>query len=339
MLLDLATAKSILGLSPSNTAEDNWLSALIPGADAAVKQFCKTKLETQACVTEYYDGSMRPDQPLRYRPIRFYMMTGNLTQGSPIVSGLAALTTGLPQPGVPFAEPTESLLVDMPVCIQRTSARVPPLPTQTQILSVDNATQVTLTQNAIASVTGAALVFGIVCYQDSGGYGGQGNSPYQTNTQLYLGTDYMVMVDQPDGSSKQGVIRRIGGGVMGTITGWPFGWQYTGNSTLTARTMPTWQNWYGNLAVQYTAGWGTGPNAVQNPTSGSCANLPQDLVNATAQVVAWMRRAVPLGGQFVTGETLPEYSYSIGTIPIGSAPELGSARQILSGYREVSWGF
>lgn len=305
MLTDLPTYKVSAGIL--DASQDAQLGELVKAADAIVKAFTKRDLET-ASYLEFRDGSGTQDLALYQRPVRIYLLTGNLVNGSPVITGLASASL---------------LLVGMPVASQDSNSR---LPKGATIQSVDSPTQVTLTGNCTATVNGAALVFGLNVYLDTGGYYGQGINPFAGLTQLFLGRDFALRIDQPDGSSKSGILRRLGGGPVGDL-GWPWGWGER-RGTLTARPSPIWANWNGNIRAQYTAGLGTGPRY----TSGT---LPYDLTDAANMLVSRIRRDIPQGGP-LTKEQIGRYMYELGEQQAGEAPEVTSVRQILSRYREVS---
>ena len=122
--------------------------------------------------------------------------------------------------------------------------------------------------------------------------------------------------------SKRALLRRIGGSVG---TGW--GWSGYGYSQqqiqlgkLSAARLAGWPVGFGNLKVQYTAGW-------------TEDDMPSDLVYACQSLCAVMIRTQPIGA-LLSSESLGSYSYSI----LGSSdnPEMGDVRRILSRYREIS---
>jgi hypothetical protein len=84
---------------------------------------------------------------------------------------------------------------------------------------------------------------------------------------------------------------------------------------------------FGCVKVVYNAGY---------------VNVPIDIQYAVAWVVSYMRRTLPLAGPIMK-ETIGDYSYTLGVIPVGNKfgtyhPDLATARQLLSRYREVAIG-
>lgn len=77
----------------------------------------------------------------------------------------------------------------------------------------------------------------------------------------------------------------------------------------------------GNVKVEYTAGFAT---------------VPEDVQMAVAMISGYMYRTARRGGMDYS-ERLGDHSYMIPMERIRHAPELGSARQILSRYREMPW--
>lgn len=319
MLADLATCKLSLNIAPADTAQDGWLAQLVGAADGTIKRYCKQVLETQVC-TDFFDGTGTPDLVLRQRPVRTVSLSGTLTSGSAVVTGLSS---------------TASLLAGMPaIALSATTGYSTALPAGTVIQSIGSSTQVTLSANATSSGS-FALLFGLAVYLDNSGYGGDRTGAFDpVTTQLVIGQGFSLKRDQPDGSSKSGLLRRLGAGYCGGLLNgyWP---SDRARGALTARGPVCWPEGYGNVKVVNTAGWGVGPNTVVNPTSGSVANLPAELVNACCQVVAWMRRTLPRGAS-LDSETIGRYQYQLHFAVPGEAPEIGSVRQQLSRYRDVA---
>lgn len=67
-ILDLPTVKQFLNIDPSVTSQDDWLTRLVAGANAAVQSYCKRNLETQS-YTDYLDGNGLQVLPLRQYPV------------------------------------------------------------------------------------------------------------------------------------------------------------------------------------------------------------------------------------------------------------------------------
>jgi hypothetical protein len=328
VLCDLITCKAAQNIT--DTSQDAWLSALIPAADAVIKNYCKQNLETLVG-QEFRDGAGIQALPLYRRPVKVYTLTGTLTQGSPVVTGISS---------------TANLLVGMPAVAQNPRSQGSPagisttLPAGAQILTVDSPTQVTLTWPAgfvaNAQTSGSfAILFGLDVDMDAQGLYGQGPGGFSQVTRLIMGVDYSLKVDQPDGSSKSALLLRLSSGISGgplPLGGWP---QDLRRGTLTARLPPCWPIGTGNVWINYCSGYGLGPNLVVGATSGSVANLPQDLVIACATLVAYMKRTIPLGSA-LNSEVLGRYTYVIYNPPPGAPPDIGTLRQILSRYRDLS---
>lgn len=296
MLSTLSRIKSLAGVPANDTTQDANLQAILAVADATVKAFCKRHLE-QAVSTAYLDGTGTPDLVLPERPVTIYTLTGTLTSGSAVVTGLSS---------------TQYLLAGMPAVHSS-------LPAGTTISTIDSDTQVTLSANATASGA-VSLVFGLALWSDASGFYGQKSGAFSESTQhLTLGVDYALVRDQRDGTSKSGILKRLGGGV----SGWGVSdWFWGGGSrkgTLTARLPPSWPVGMGNLKAVYTSGY---------------AVIPDDLASAVDQLCVWMWRNAPQGGMVMTSEGYEGYSYSLAALT--SEPTLGTARQILSRYREVA---
>jgi len=292
-LTDLATLKIFLGITDGS--QDSLLAQLVAAADAIVKNYCKRDLEL-AVYEEYLDGSGVNALALRQRPVRTTTLTGTTTIGSPIVTGLAS---------------TAALLVGQAVIGTG-------VPVGAKVLTVDSASQVTLTVNAAANGT-VPLLFGLAVWLDGGGYYGDGVGAFAAGTQLVVGRDFALKRDKGD-LGESGLLVRLGGGIINGNM-WSHPWPGLRRGTLTASAPPVWPPGLGNVKVQYTAGY---------------APVPADLVDATLQVAAWVRRCGPQGGP-ITSEQIGRYSYQIGAGGgDGSVPELGSIRATLSRYREIA---
>jgi hypothetical protein len=272
VLSDLATLKVFLRLAPSDTSQDALLGQLLVAADRACKLFVKRDLETQV-YAGYRDGTGTPDLPLRQRPVFTVSLQGTLTAGSPVVTGLSS---------------TSALLAGMPCVVGVSSAVQAAVPSGAVISSVGSG-QVTLSANA--TTTGSfPLVFGLAVWMDSGGLAGDGVQAFLANTQLYLGKDYVLQRDQPDGSSKSGILKRLGGGLTGSTLDW---FTELPRGTLSYRLSPVWPRGYGNVKVVFTAGLGFGAPA--GGTLPPTTTIPFELTQAVNQVASWMRVVAPTG--------------------------------------------
>ena len=315
MLVQLSDIKTYLRIQSTDTSQDLLLTALLAIADRQVKGFCKRNIELSN--STYYPPPGRlgfTDLVLPERPLRCFLLTGNLTQGLATVTNLAFV-------GAPPGTLVQSVLVPgMAVCSQNSNTQLPAAAT---VLSVDSATQVTLAQNALVSATGASLFFGLNVYLDTGGFAGLGqSSPFAAQTQLFPGKDYYPDIDSPDGSSKSGILRRIGGGVTGGPLSWPWAWDQRRGS-LTAPYPPVWPKYYGNCKVMYTGGYYP-------------AAMPADLTFSVMVLVAWLRAQTPVGVAVDTDRTNAMLGALLNTDSKVS-PELGTARAVLRSYREASF--
>ena len=292
-LTDVPTLKIFLGITDGS--QDGLLAQLVAAADAVVKNYSKRDLEL-AVYEEYLDGSGVNALVLRQRPVRTTILAGTTTNGSPIVTGLSS---------------TAALLVGQAVVGTG-------VPVGAKILTVDSASQVTLTVNATASGS-KALLFGLAVWLDGGGYYGDGVGAFSAGTLLVPGRDYVLKRDK-GAIGESGLLVRLAGGIVNGDV-WSYPWPGLGRGTLTASAPPVWPQGLGNVKVQYTAGY---------------SPVPADLIDATNQVAAWIKRCGPQGGP-LTAETIGRYSYQIGAGGgDGGAPELASIRATLSRYREIA---
>ena len=325
MLCDLNTLKNVLNVPLSDGTQDVRLSLMLLAAEQAILKYCKRNFETQN-YTEYRNGSTVNDLFLYQRPVRMFLLTGNTTAGSPVVTGISSTT---------------NLIAGMPCSSQYAVSGSVAVPSASVILSVDSPSQVTLNLNAYVTQTASPLVFGLTTWQDSGGAFGQGVpyggvQPYPDTAQLFLGSDYVLQVDQPDGSSKSGLLKRMGSGSLGGgILAWPWPEAF-GRGSLTAQRLPAWRALpWGSVKIVYQAGLGTGAPSPPSATNVLPASWTHyDLTMAEAEVAAWMANNSPYGGEgMITGEGYQDYNYSLAVL--GKEPALGTVRRILSAYREV----
>jgi hypothetical protein len=313
-LNSLQTTLDLLGLS--SAAPLPILQQALTSADAAVKAYCHRDLEQQV-YTEYRDGNNTDSLPLRQRPVTAPLRTGTLTNGAATVTGLAK---------------TSDLLVGMPA-VTGPGVVTTVLPIGTTILSVDSASQVTLSANSTASGS-FNIVFGLAVWADPTGYGGFGPTAFAANTFLYEGQDYLMRREASSGSvSLSAVLVRLGGGTLGNLFDcFPgMGMGYGRRGTLTAKLPPVWPWTRLGLKICYCAGYSTSPTG--GPGTGN-PPVPADLIQAVNQVAAFMLRSGPKGGQQVTSESFIDYSYSIQALQL--QPELGETRDLLSRFREFT---
>lgn len=153
---------------------------------------------------------------------------------------------------------------------------------------------------------------------DSNGFYGEAPNAFPAETTLTGGVDYVLPKDG-NSHSRSGLLKRIGG------SGFAGGGRRFGLRP--ARRGPVWPYGTGNIKIVYNAGY---------------ANIPADIQQAVFTLLAWMRRSSPLGGGSITGETLGEYTYSLGqltnaaTSALSTVGEMGSVRQLLSQYLELT---
>ena len=297
-LTTLAEVKLLLGVS--DASQDVPLSLALAAADGVAKAYCKRDLERRV-YTEYRDGPGTPDLVLRQRPARVYLLAGNLTAGSAVVTGLSS---------------TSDLAAGLPASLYDHVA------SGSTVASVDSPTQVTL--SAAATRTGAAqtIAFGIAAWVDAAGFYGAGVQPFAARQEVFHGRDYVLTLDGGPTSGKSGLLRRLGGGPALARQGdwwWPLA--PGGRGTLTARLPSAWAPGVGNIKIAYTAGY-------------TAAEVPADLKLAVGELAVWIYRYAPQGGVLVVGEHYEDFGYQLGKLH--SEPDLASVRQILTRYRSVS---
>lgn len=157
---------------------------------------------------------------------------------------------------------------------------------------------------------------------DANGYYGEAPDAFPAETTLTAGVDY-VLPKAGHLHSRSGLLKRIGGSSF--ASGGVSGGRRMGLRP--ARRGPIWPHGTGNIKVVYNAGY---------------AEIPADIQQAVFTLIAWMRRSGPMGGAAITGETLGEYTYSIGqltnaaTSALSTVGEMGSVRQLLSQYLELT---
>lgn len=69
MLAKLGDLKEFLGIADATTGEDNKLTLILNGVDAAVKRYCNRDLESRTYTSELYNGTGRNSLFLRQRPL------------------------------------------------------------------------------------------------------------------------------------------------------------------------------------------------------------------------------------------------------------------------------
>ncbi len=196
---------------------------------------------------------------------------------------------------------------------------------------------------------------GLTVWLDPGGFYGDAPGAFgsttavgQTNpTLLTLGVDYALKRDQPDGSSKCGLLRKLGSGIVGGAMSWPWDWQMR-KGTLTARLPPGWPGGAGNIKVAYTAGYGYGAPATFTADSNgnpvltgklpAQTTLPFELTALCCKVAAWIRQNTPVGTPVGSDRPINSVLQQLagGKSPSDAGPMIGSIDGVLSHYREIA---
>lgn len=310
MISTVASFKQFLRNQQSDASEDATLTQNLQFADLVLKQWLKRDLE-QAVYVEYRSGVGTPDLWTRQRPVNVWFLQGDTTLNSAVVAGLGStsgLVPGFPCHGVNVGK-------------------------DAVIASVDGPTQVTLSVASTATATANPVAFGINLWLDNGTFWGQTTQSfgaYPAVTQLQLGRDFVIDLDSPDQSqsgfgvvrafSRSGVIKRLGGGFTGTVVSWPWEWR---RGSLTAKLSPAWPTGYGNVRMQYVAGY-------------TAATMPPELVYAENVIAAWIRVVTPFGVPLDSGAIEPQAVMQLVNGLPQANPQVGSALALIRRYREVS---
>ena len=146
----------------------------------------------------------------------------------------------------------------------------------TEFYSGDNTAVLVLAQRPVTAI--------LSLWVDENGYWGDGLDPFGTATLLEAGA-YALEKDQPDGSSRCGLVYRVNGV-------WPRPYSVASGNLSASAPHGT-----GNIKVRYTAGYGTVPGTVQL---------------ACQLAVARIWRMGKFGG-LVQSENTPGYSYTLAT--------------------------
>ena len=332
MLADLKTLKAFLRVS--DNSQDPLLTQLLATADRAVKLWTKRDLETTNYTgpdAEYRNGNGATDLHVYQRPVRVSPpgLTGNVTSGSAVITGLSLnaqtyLAAGMPaQSGGAWVAST-------------LAGAFPP---GTTVASVDSATQVTCSANATASGTAVPLVFGLRVFLDPGGFGGDGISAFATassssGVELFLGLNYALSRDSAGGKSRSAVLTRLGGAVIGgALSGlWPGEWPA---GFLSAKQGSFWPRGVRNIRIEYTAGLGAGAPA--NGPLPSTTTLPVELTTAVCMVAGYMRTLTPQGVPLDTEAVGRQVLMQLQGGERDAAPEISTVRQMLRNYRELAF--
>ena len=142
---------------------------------------------------------------------------------------------------------------------------------------------------------------------------GQGSVP-GAESLLVAGTDFALDTDQPDGSSRSGIVYRLNGAV------WHRPYVSTAGNLSASAPYPN-----GNVKVVYQAGFAT---------------VPGDVELATQMSVSRMANVVKTGAM-LSAESTPGYSYTVANSSLGTAGNISlpaEAIAILASYREFPIG-
>jgi hypothetical protein len=178
--------------------------------------------------------------------------------------------------------------------------------TYTEFYSGNDRKEIVLRQRPVLSITGVWVDF-------DGHFGAGTDTPFSSDTKLTAGTDYNLVLDGTWGNSavsRCGILLR-----ERTV------WSQIPRVYVPGKLQPESFQSYGSIKVVYVAGF--------DP-------IPQDLQQAVAFLVAYLRRNLKLGG-ILTSEKLGSYSYALAAPGLDDSVELGTARQIASKYREVAF--
>jgi hypothetical protein len=207
------------------------LSLYVTEATASILSYCQVNDFGLRVEIEILSGSNTPALVLRQLPIQSLAYTGNVTSASTVVSGMSS-TAGL------FA--SQSVFSQL-------------FPAGTTIASVDSSSQVTLSQAATTSGTGATLAFGVAVWKDWNALGGSAYTAFASSSALLQeGSDYWVDYQQGPGSA-------CWSGLVNNANGYwvrPSVWKY---GLITRQPGPA----TGSIKVQYAAGFPTIPSDLQ----------------------------------------------------------------------------
>ncbi len=311
----------IPGLNNIASVPTAWLTSLIGAADSAIKHHCKQNLEYQSQV-EYYSGNLQRDIIARQFPV--IQGTTQIAAGSngavlPQSTINVASTAGFPTGAGP-------------------NGILPTIGIQTSLSSWTPVTYTGTTSTAFTGCSGGTgtlssaatlnQVYMPVVFYDPLGYYGQNPAGFGVGSQMVMGRQYVVVVDDGGMVSNRGLIRRVAGyGGPGDGGLW-FGDWYGGYPNLLAAGKlaasrgPVWPGCEGGLRVNYSSGFLPG-------------QIPPDLQYACSMLVLTMVRNQPAGG-LLSNESLGSYAYSI-LSQSADFPELSGIPTTLSHYRESAW--
>lgn len=171
------------------------------------------------------------------------------------MSDLITLSDWQTQRGMPnVTSPQESLIISQcSARIEEFLGRTLLRTNYTEILSGNGTQEITLKNRPV-------LVTGLTVLQDDQSYWGQAPNAFDPVANLLVqGVDYGLKVDQPDGTSRCGILVRL-------QRVWTRPPVYRGGVI-----DPTYQQGSGNIQVQYTAGYATIPLDIQQACMSLCA--------------------------------------------------------------------
>ncbi len=300
-----------------------WLNLLIPAADATIKRWVKQEIEL-ACYTQFYDGNEHPELVMQQFPVwsgTTQVATGS--NGVALPTATISVETTLNPDGSSMFDPGGRSGQQPTIAVQ-TGAQTWTVVsyTGTTPTSFTGCTGGTGTMSSAANLNGVSQP---VVHVEYAGYSGQapqtntGLSPFDASTLQAQGLSWQVEVDKEPNKSYRGLLRRIGGyGTMGFLGSYPNG-GYGRRGKLSSYRLSCWPRGFGNVKVQYSAGYQT---------------VPADIQYCATTLVAGMVRNQPKGVE-LSSEGLGAYSYSI--LQGSADPDIGNVRRILSRYCEMSW--
>lgn len=152
------------------------------------------------------------------------------------------------------------------------------------------------------------ITTGLRVWEDNAAYSGQASGAFDSTTELTIGTDFFLKVDQADGSSRCGLLVRLNGTWMR-----PRSWE---GGAINPKDLIG----LGNYKVTYTAGYATVPTDIQQACMILCA-----AVKNRAQF-----------GQEPISESKENQSYTLRPLVIAAFAALPpDTLAILSRYRNV----
>ena len=165
-----------------------------------------------------------------------------------------------------------------------------------------------ITQTVLLRETPVSSITSV--YLDPTGFYGQGVDPFPASTLLTAGTDYYLVIDNPDGKSYAGMLNRNG-------RAWSLTWWNVPTINLT----PIPKGTQGCLKVNYISGYDL---------------IPADLKQCLFGIIADRKNSAPYGTE-LSSEGLEQYSYSLGSLS-DEITKVGSVMRTLSAYRRVVIG-